>query len=142
MIVGVVALALVMAFRESLIGLALQRDLQSASLLSEDLMNEIRSRRYGDPQSPTNFGPEEAWRRDFDDVDDYDGWSESPPQTIEGVVMTNYSGFTQQVFVENVTSNFNGAAQPDNSTVFKRITIIVSNAALAVSNVSVVSQYD
>jgi len=146
-ITGIVVLALVMGFRESLIGLALQKDIRLVSLLSEDLMNEVRSKQYADPQSPTNFGPEfgETFRRQYDDVDDYNGWSESPPKTIEGVTLTNYLAFTSRAIVVNVTNNiFNGLPAPDNATNsdFKRITVIVSNAVVAVSNVSVVSRYD
>jgi len=144
-IIGIVVLALVMGFHESLKSLALQKDIRSAALLSEDLMNEIRSRQYADPQSPTNFGPEEASRRDYDDVDDYNDWSESPPKTIEGTNLPNFNGFTSRAIIVNLSNNFfNGLPAPDNATNsnFKRITVMVNNAVVAVSNVSVVSRYD
>ena len=85
-------------------------------------------------------------RPNFDDVDDYNNWFQSPPKTIEGDIMTNVIKFTWRVVVTNVpATNFNlnaSRACAPNSTDFKRITVIVTNTALAVSNMSVVSRYD
>jgi MSHA pilin protein MshD len=144
--IGIAILALVMVFQEALKNLDRQRQMRLSYLLAEDQMNEIRSKKYADPQSPTNFGPEEASRRDYDDVDDYDGYAEAPPRTIEGVTLTNLpSGFSWRAIVVNVQGtdfNFNGPAAADNSTDFKRITVVVSNIAVIISNMSVVSRYD
>ena len=137
-ITGIVVLALVMGFRESLIGLALQKDVRSSALLAEDLMNEIRSKQY--VQSYPNGGTNN--RVNFNDVDDYAGWSETPPKTIEGVILNNYNGFTRRVFVVNVSNVSDWAAPTTNSTDFKRITVVVRNAQMSVSNVSVVGRYD
>jgi type II secretory pathway pseudopilin PulG len=50
--------------------------------LADDLMSEILQKQYKDSTSP-NFGPEagEVDPTDFDDLDDYNGWSEQPPLT-------------------------------------------------------------
>ena len=147
-IAGIAILSLVMVFQESLKNMERQRGLQSANLLGEDLMNEIRSKKYVDSDFPTNFGAEAGEtngnnRLNLDDVDDYDNWGESPPKTIEGITMTNLSGFTWRAFVANVpATNFNSPPAADNSTDFKRITVIVNNTAIAVSNMSVVGRYD
>jgi len=149
-VAGIAILALITVFQESLKNMERQRGLLSANLLAEDLMNEIRSKEYTDPRFPTNFGPEtwagETNRLNYDDVDDYAGWFRSPPETIEGNVMSNFSGFTWRVVVSNVPpTNFNLSASPacaPNSTDFKRITVIVSNAAVAISNMSVKGRYD
>jgi len=47
--------------------------------LGRDLMEEIRSKAYEDPNQTPKFGnePGEKTRSDFDDVDDYDGWKEN-----------------------------------------------------------------
>ena len=47
--------------------------------LARDLMEEIRSKAYEDPNQTVQFGPEpgETTRSAFDDVDDYRGWTES-----------------------------------------------------------------
>ena len=136
---GIAIMALVMVFQESLKNMQRQRDLESANLLGEDLMNEIRSKKYVDADFPTNFGPEAGEinptnRLGFDDVDDYDNF------------ITNLAGFTWRAFVTNVPpTNFNLNASPacaPNSTDFKRITVVVSIPAVAVSNMSVVGRYD
>ena len=136
-IAGIAILALVMVFQESLKNMEMQRALHSANLLGEDLMNEIRSKKYVDPSTPV-VG--ETNRVNFDSVDDYDNWGESPPRTIEGTDITNLAGFTWRVIVTNVSAtDFNSET---NNSDFKRITIMVSNTVIAVSNMSVVGRYD
>jgi prepilin-type N-terminal cleavage/methylation domain-containing protein len=46
--------------------------------LGRDLMQEIRSKAYDDPNQTPLFGPEsgEKTRSDFDDVDDFHGWKQ------------------------------------------------------------------
>ena len=101
-------------------------------------MNEIRSKQY--VPSPPSGGSNN--RVIFNDVDDYAGWSATPPKTIEGGILSNYVGFTRRVFVANVSNVSDWAAPTTNPTDFKRITVVVSNALMSVSNVSVVSRYD
>ena len=60
------------------------------------------------PKTPTPpvFGPEtgetDGTRTAFDDVDDYDGWSASPPESKTGVTLTEYDGWTREVTVDLV----------------------------------------
>ncbi len=76
-----------------------QRDL--ALMLAEDLMDEIMLGQYEEPVDPPNFGRESGEsgsRRDlWDDVDDYDGWSASPPEHRDGTAIPNADSFTRQV---------------------------------------------
>jgi len=136
-LVGIVLLALIMSFHESLKSMEKQKDLLSANLLGEDLMNEIRSKQYVHTNAAGTNN-----RVNFNDVDDYDDFFETPPKTIEGDILSNYSGFTRRVFVANVSNVSDWAAPTTNPTDFKRITVVVSNALMSVSNVSVVSRYD
>jgi MSHA pilin protein MshD len=141
---GMILLALIMGFHESLKSMETQKDILSANLLCEDLMNEIRSKKFVDPVATNSFGREtgETNRSQFNDVDDYDDWPETPPQTVEGSSLPNCVGFTRRVSVVNVSNVSDWAAPTTNSTDFKRITVVVSNAQMSVSNVSVVSRYD
>ena len=142
-IAGIVLLSLSLALRENVRTLKQQKDMQSAAMLAEDLMGEIRAKNFADPQSPTSFGREESLpRRNFDDVDDYAGWTSSPPQTIEGAPMTSYTGFWYRVTVTNVVATNFDSPQPPGATGFKRIIVVVSNSQVVVSNASVVSEYD
>lgn len=141
---GIVVLALVFGMHDNVTGLQRQRAVRAAAFLAGDLMDEIRVKDFTDPQTPASFGPEEAVRANFDDVDDYTGLTETPPRAVDGAAMTNYAGFTRRVVVVNVPAgNFNVLTPaPTNSTSFKRITVVVSHALVVQTNISVVSKYD
>ena len=133
--VSAVAIAgIVMGLHEGVESLLLQEDLRSATVLSADLMHEIRTKDFADSFTP---GPD---RRNFDDVGDYSGWTKSPPETIEGLVMTHYGGFTRSVTVANVLADL--VTPGSTNAGFKRITVVASSAGVTVSNVSAVSEYD
>jgi len=107
-----------------------------ATVLSRDMMDEILSKAFEDPDVATgSFGREEALpRSNFDDVDDYDTLSENPPQSVSGTAYDGTGGtpndsmFTRSVTVENVPdNNFNTAvASAHGSTTSKRIIVTVS----------------
>ena len=79
-------------------------DASRAQRLAEDLMAEILIRPYADPDQSPTFGPEASesttTRNDFDDADDYNGWSASPPQTKDGSAIPNLTGWSRSVTVE------------------------------------------
>ncbi len=161
-VAGIVLLALALGLHEHARLLQDKLHLQWANLIAEDLMLEIRSRSFTDPQTPATFGPEESPpRANFDDVDDYDGLSDSPPRTIEGAPLTNYDDFTVTAAVENVNPGDLDTETPpaDGSTPFKRITVVVQKGkyevtivkgkpvvlsvpTLVITNRSVISQYE
>lgn len=102
--------------------------------LARGLMAEIMSKNFVEPGSadpPPALGPDpgELDRNDFDDVDDYHGFSESPPYTVGALPMdgtgatANYSDFTRSVTVEYLDENL----QPDpGATDYKKVTVTVS----------------
>jgi len=103
--------------------------------LVQDLMEEIRSKKFdedpGSPTSPGQLGPEQQESRDntppnnFDDVDDYNGYSDSPPEEVDGTVMAEYSEYSRSAIVEYVTEDdFNIIASE--ITDFKRITVTLT----------------
>lgn len=72
--------------------------------LAVELWAEIMSKSYEDPEEPggglgTDTG-EAAPRQNFDDVDDYVGWSQSPPQDSGGTAMSSYAGWIREVSVD------------------------------------------
>ena len=124
-----------------------------ATSLVRDLMDEIIGKGFDDPDGGA-FGLEEAEpRSNFDDVDDYDGWSKNPPEDVDGTsydgtdTTPDYSAFTRAVTVENVPeNNFDiGTPSADGTTDAKRIVVTVSwTAAGGSPNLelkSVVSEY-
>ncbi len=74
--------------------------------LARNLMAEILGQAYADPVTgPDSFGlPSDkvgdGSRALWDDVDDYDGWSASPPQQKDGSVMTGLTGWRRSVEVD------------------------------------------
>lgn len=81
------------------------------TLLAQDLMNEILSQEFVEPtQSPIFFGyennPEGSQSRlNYDDVDDYNGWTRSPPRTKDNTALTEYTGWTRSASISFVQRN-------------------------------------
>lgn len=95
-------------------------------MLAQSLMDEILQQAFENPTSPT-FGPEpgETSRALYNDVDDYNNLTETPPKNLDGTSMSNLSGWSRSVTVAwaNI-SNLNQAAGSD--TGIKRITVTVT----------------
>ena len=107
---------------------------RTAIFLAKELMEEVQSKAYEEPDSPGSFGREEFGPRvNLDDVDDYDDWEENPPQYGDGNLLNgsggrpDYSNFRRAVTVENVDNNDYSNTQTDGITDSKRITVIVSS---------------
>jgi hypothetical protein len=77
--------------------------------LAEELMSEIVQAAYAEPSGATGFGADTGEtsgpRSAFDDVDDYDGWSKSPPQYRDGTSMPDRTDWRHRVAVTRVTPN-------------------------------------
>ena len=73
------------------------------SLLGQELMAEILQQYYREPEDTPDFGRESGQsgvvRTNWDDVDDYDGWSATPPQDKYGAEMTELQGWSREVEV-------------------------------------------
>jgi prepilin-type N-terminal cleavage/methylation domain-containing protein len=69
-------------------------------ILAQSLADEIMAELFENPTSPV-FGPEpgETTRASFNDVDDFNSWSESPPRNLDGTAMSNLSGWTRSVAI-------------------------------------------
>jgi type II secretory pathway pseudopilin PulG len=108
----------------------LQKDQYRASMLARRLMTEIEQCLYVDPANTGTLGPEAGEstgsRSGFNDVDDYTGWSESPPQNKDGSVILGYTGWTRAVTVVWVDPNNPSSVQASDLGV-KRITVTVTD---------------
>ena len=69
--------------------------------LAQDLMSEILSQKF--EEAPFTFGRDSGEsggeRTDWDDVDDYDGWSASPPEEKDGTELPDLQGWGREVVV-------------------------------------------
>ena len=100
-----------------------------AQLLAQELMAEILITNYKELVETPTFGPEPTetggTRVNFDDVDDYNGWDATPPQRSDGTVMTDRTGWRQQVTVQYVDPlNTNTVVGTDQGA--KKITVVIS----------------
>ena len=96
--------------------------------LAADLMAEILSQAYEEPDDAPDFGRESGEsggsRIDWDDVDDYEGWSATPPETKDEAPLDGYDQWTRSVevaFVNPTSLNDLGG-----NTGVKRITVTAS----------------
>jgi hypothetical protein len=75
--------------------------------LADELMAEILQAPYSDPSQTPVFGLEggepASPRSAFDDVDDYDNWSETPPKYRDGTTMPDRADWRHRVRVSRVT---------------------------------------
>lgn len=70
-------------------------------VLAEDLMAEILSHPYKeDALLGLELGENTGDRSNFDDIDDYRGWSSSPPEDVNGVPIPGAEGYTRTAFVQ------------------------------------------
>lgn len=73
--------------------------------MADDLLAEILATAYSEPSGSTAFGldaGETAPRSNFDDVDDFDGWNQQPPQAADGTTSSNRAEYRQIVEVQRV----------------------------------------
>lgn len=108
----------------------------AATMLAQDLLEEIMPKLFDEnpsnPDTPAGLGPETGETRpglppnnNYDDVDDYRNYTESPPKEVDGTNMTEYTGYTRTVAVDYVQeANFDAVST--SITRFKRIRVTVS----------------
>jgi MSHA pilin protein MshD len=131
LIVSVMLTAALRAAAQSVAAQYKAAERQTGGLLAQGLLNEILTRPYKDPETPGTFGiepgePVKGPRYGFDDVDDYNGLSESPPVDQDAKALTGLTGWTRSVTVQYVDP-----AKPDSVQVsdmgVKLITVTVLN---------------
>ncbi len=107
--------------------------------LAAELLEEVRMRRWdeltptppGDVPAPSALGLDAgelpADKKTFDDVDDFNGWSESRPKDPVMRDIAGVASFARSVAVSYVDSSFNAAA---GATDFKKVTACATAAGL------------
>jgi hypothetical protein len=110
-------------------------------LLAQDLLSEALQQSYQDPDSSPMFGYEAGegttTRADFDDVDDYNGWSATPPERKDGTQIPDRTGWRRVVKVTYVqAADINASAISHEG--FKRITVTVDRNGIETARLSAV----
>ncbi|MBT4863611.1 MAG: hypothetical protein HON53_00635 [Planctomycetaceae bacterium] len=101
--------------------------------LAVELMTEVLQARYIEEGGSDKFleletGESATDRSAWDDTDDYDDWSASPPKSKDNTSLTDYTGWTRAINVQKVHSNDPTSALNDNADDqgLRKITITVT----------------
>lgn len=101
-------------------------DLSVAESLLEHIKEMTEALPVVDPEtSNAQLGPEEGDWTQYDDLDDFDGASFSPPIDARGNVLSQWPAFTQQVVVQNVGVDDLATPVADLGSNFYRVTVTV-----------------
>ncbi len=101
-------------------------NLSTAEFLIEQIRALTAMLPVVDPNTGTStFGPEEAILADYDDLDDFDGASFSPPISADREQLDAFAAFSQHVTVENVNAANLEEVVSDHSSSFIRVTVEV-----------------
>jgi len=112
-------------------------DLSTAEFLAEQIKELSTTLPVVDPETTTTtFGPEEATLAGYDDLDDFDGATFSPPISAGKVVLSDFASFSQQVTVENVSASNFEQVVGDHGSAFVRMTVTVLLNSREISSAS------
>jgi prepilin-type N-terminal cleavage/methylation domain-containing protein len=101
-------------------------NLSTAEFLIEQLRELTALLPVVDPQTGiSTFGPEEAALANYDDLDDFDNSSFSPPINANRQLLNDFAAYTQQVTVQNVSASNFEQVVADNNSSFVRVTVRV-----------------
>lgn len=129
-LVGIVLVAAMDTLGGARAARAQNADISLAGVLCESMLSEILARSYeGADEGAGSFGRSlseagDATRASFDDVDDYDGWTASPPQTRDGAPISWAAGLHRTVSVRCVDPDDLSETTPDGSCL-KRVRVRV-----------------
>ncbi len=102
-------------------------DLSTAEFLIEQIRELTFLLAVVDPESGiSTFGPETGETlASYDDLDDFDGASFSPPIGADRNVLNDLASFSQQITVENVSASDFEQVVSDHASYFVRVTVTV-----------------
>jgi prepilin-type N-terminal cleavage/methylation domain-containing protein len=112
-------------------------DISTAEFLLEQIKELTATVAVVDPETETaTFGAEEGSVGLYDDLDDFDGASFSPPIGADRTGLTDFGAFTQQVTVQNVSASDFESVVADHSSDFVRVSVKVLLNSKEISSAS------
>ncbi len=141
-IVGVMMVAALNTVGASKLGQQKTGHRGKGALLAQQLMSEILQNAYADPEQPDSgiqidSNENSDSRTDYDDVDDYDAWTASPPEYKDGTVIPDLNGWQRSVEVDWVSPNDLNTPIGDDESV-KRIIVTVSRDGVPLASLTAV----
>jgi MSHA pilin protein MshD len=114
---------------------------QVATYLSQELLEEMRMRKWDQNTSTTAahivnptaaLGPEggETDKTKFNDIDDFNGWTEAAVRDPLNNLVPGFSGYTRTASVAYVDSNLIALSTPTTSD-FKRVVVCTQSSKLS-----------
>ena len=126
LLVGLAVASLVAANRSFTRANGAGAELSTAEFLLEQIKELTAALPVVDPESATTtFGPEEASLAAYDDIDDFDALTFSPPINADRITLNDFDAFSQQVTVENVSASNFEQVVADHASDFVRVTVKV-----------------
>ena len=137
LLVGLSITALVMASNSFTMANSAGADLSTAEFLIEQIRELTTLLPVVDPGTTTaTFGAEEASLADYDDIDDFDSATFSPPIDASRAPLANFTGFSQQVTAQNVSASNFETVVADHTSPFVRITVNVRQNGQMITSAS------
>ncbi|UCG49528.1 MAG: type II secretion system protein [Phycisphaerales bacterium] len=125
-LVGLAIASLVVANSSFTMANGAGADLSTAEFLAEQVRELTALLPVVDPETETDtFGAEEATLAGYDDLDDFDGQTFSPPISAGRAVLNDFAAFGQHVTVENVSASDFEQPAPDHGSAFVKVTVRV-----------------
>jgi type II secretory pathway pseudopilin PulG len=135
-LVGVLLIAALRTVGASVFTQSLSAQRAAGQMLADGLMTEILSKGYKDPGNWPQFGRESGEssnsKANYDDVDDFQDWRESPPQFADGSTMPDLAGWQRSVAVEWIDPSDLSRGQWWDTGV-KRITVTVRHNGVVIA---------
>ena len=103
-------------------------NLSTAEFLIEEIRELTACLEVADPEdgrSVWGIESDESGVASYDDLDDFDGASFSPPIDVSCSQLSDFSAFTQQITVENVFPGQFQTVVADHSSDFVRVTVTI-----------------
>lgn len=138
MLVGFIFVAAGKSVSTSIMSQRKVADRAKAAWLADALIAEIQPQSYMEPGASSSTitretGETNTSRSNYDDVDDYHNWSDSPPQNEDGTTIPNLTGWYRTCTVQWVTLN-NIATTSASETGVKKVIVTVGLNGTAILN--------
>jgi len=134
-LVGLSVTALVVASSSFTQANGFGADLSTAEFLIEQIRELTVLLPVVDPETTTTtFGPEEASLASYDDLDDLDDATFSPPISASRAALSDLAAFSQQVIVQNLSPTNFDMVVADHSSSFVRITVNILQNGQVISS--------
>jgi len=126
LLVGLAVVALLVANKALTYSNSAGLEITTAEFLIEQIKEFTALLPVIDPEDgTTQFGPEETSLAGYDDLDDFDGASFSPPINGDRQALNNFSAYRQLVTVQNVSASNFSLPVGDHTSPVVRVTVQV-----------------